>query len=161
MDIFEFAIQMEKDGESYYREIALKTNDKGLTTIMTLLADEEVKHRRIIQDMKTRTPYVPETRILDNVMNIFVQMKEEKNRVFDPKIKQVELYRKAQELEKKSEDFYREKSAQVAGPGHKDLLLKIAEEEKRHYFILENVIDFVNRPQQWLENAEFAHLENY
>lgn len=37
----------------------------------------------------------------------------------------------------------------------------MAGEEKRHFFILENIIDFVSRPQSWLENAEFNKLEEY
>lgn len=35
------------------------------------------------------------------------------------------------------------------------------EEEKKHYFLLDNIIEFVSRPEQWLENAEFYHLEEY
>ncbi len=50
MDIFDYAIQMEKDGEKYYREIAGKTNNKGLATIMNMLADEEVRHIQIIEN---------------------------------------------------------------------------------------------------------------
>ncbi|MFH1613968.1 MAG: ferritin family protein [Planctomycetota bacterium] len=44
VDIFDYALQMEKDGESFYREIAQKTSNKGLQAILTMLADEEVKH---------------------------------------------------------------------------------------------------------------------
>ena len=28
-------------------------------------------------------------------------------------------------------------------------------------FLLENMLDFISRPQTWLENAEFNHLEDY
>jgi rubrerythrin len=44
---------------------------------------------------------------------------------------------------------------------HKEIFLKLADEEKKHYFLLENIIDFVSRPQKWLENAEFYHLDEY
>lgn len=44
MNIFEFAMQMEKDGEAFYREIAKKTKNSGLQKIFNTLADEEVVH---------------------------------------------------------------------------------------------------------------------
>ena len=44
MNIFDFAMQMEKDGEEYYREIARKTQDRGIETIMTTRAEAEVTH---------------------------------------------------------------------------------------------------------------------
>jgi rubrerythrin len=75
-------------------------------------------------------------------------------------IAEVELYRKAQDIETKTRDFYIEKSAEVDA-AQKEILLKIADEEKRHYLVLEKIIDFVNRPDYWLENPEWYHLEDY
>jgi rubrerythrin len=43
----------------------------------------------------------------------------------------------------------------------KGLFLQIAEEEKKHYWILENILNFISRPQNWLENAEWYHLDEY
>jgi rubrerythrin len=160
MDIFDFAIQMEKDGEKYYREIAGKTNNKGLATIMNMLADEEVRHIRIIDKMKTSTPKVPETKILENVKNVFVQIRDKKE-TFNPEKFQADVYKKAQEIEKKSMDFYAEKSSVVKDAAQKKVFEILAEEEKRHFFILENIITFVSRPILWLENAEFHKLEEY
>ncbi len=42
MDIYDYAIQMEKDGETYYRELGRKSKAEGLQFIFTILADEEV-----------------------------------------------------------------------------------------------------------------------
>ncbi len=160
MDIFDFAIEKEKEAEKYYREIAEFVSDKGLTRILTMLADEEVKHRKILEEMKTPSPAIAETNILKDVKNVFVQFKDEKDS-FNPNISQIEMYKKAQERERQSMDFYQEKSDEVELPEQKELLVKMAGEEKRHFFILENIIDFVSRPQSWLENAEFNKLEEY
>jgi len=43
----------------------------------------------------------------------------------------------------------------------KAMFLKITEEEQRHFNILETIIDMVSRPQTWLENPEWYHLEDY
>ena len=44
MNVFDFAMKMEKDGEAFYREIAGKTKNPGLKSIFTTLADEEMEH---------------------------------------------------------------------------------------------------------------------
>ena len=62
MDIFEYAIQMEKDGEDYYCQLAQQAANEGLKTILAMLADEEVKHRNIIEKM---TKEIPDVRRFD------------------------------------------------------------------------------------------------
>ena len=160
MNIFEYAMQMEKDGENYYRQLVQQTANKGLRTILTMLADEEVKHYNAIERMKTREPQMAETTILTNAKNVFVQIKES-NEKFGFDIKQTELYKKAQDIEKRSQDFYLEKANETKKKYQKRIFQKLAEEEKKHYFLLENIIQFVSRPETWLENAEFFHLEEY
>jgi rubrerythrin len=152
-------MQMEKDGENYYRELSHKTANAGLQNILTMLADAEVKHYNVFQSMKMNEN-VPDTdtEILSNAKNIFIRMREEEQTGVDSS--QVELYRKAQEIEKKTRDFYLEKADEV-NASQKAIFIKIADEEKKHYLILENIIDFVSRPETWLENPEWYHLEEY
>lgn len=160
MDIYEYAMQMEKDGEDFYRQIAEKTQSKGLRTISNMLADDEVKHYEIIKMMKTVKLSVTETAILNDSKNIFEKMRDTEE-LLDPNTESIELYKKTRDIEKKSQDFYLEKSNQVKDGSHREIFLKLAEEEKKHFFLLENIIDFISRPQEWLENAEFVHLEEY
>ncbi len=160
MNIFEYAMQMEKDGEEYYRQLVRQTDNKGLQTILTMLADEEVKHYNAIETMQTTEPNMAETAILTNARNIFVQIKES-DESFDFDIKQTELYRKAQDIEKESRDFYTGKADEVTEEYQRELFLKLADEERKHYFLLDNIIEFVSKPAYWLDNAEFCHLEEY
>ena len=51
MDIYEYAMQMEKDGEAYYRDLAGKTSHQGLKSILGMLADAEVKHYKLFEDI--------------------------------------------------------------------------------------------------------------
>lgn len=161
MDIFEFAMQIEKEGENYYREIADKCDDEGLKKIMIMLSDDEVKHYNTLMKMKDSIEVqFEDTGILSAAKNVFIDLKE-KDDTFDFDASQTEIYKKAQEIEKKSEDFYRKKSFEVNDENQKSIILKIAEEEKKHYFLLENIIEFVSRPETWIENAEFNHLDEY
>ncbi|MFB0555526.1 MAG: ferritin family protein [Phycisphaerae bacterium] len=160
MNIFEYAMQMEKDGEEYYRQLARKTANKGLQTILTMLADKEVEHQNAIERIQAAEPHMPETTIPTDAKNVFVQIKES-GESFDFDIKQTELYKKAQDIEKKSHEFYTEKANEVTEEYQKELFLKLADEERKHYLLLDNIIEFVSRPEHWLENAEFYHLDEY
>jgi rubrerythrin len=161
MNIYEYAMQMEKDGEDFYRDLAGRVDNKGLKNILTMLADAEVIHYTIFKKMKDNVKVkVADTPILSKVKNVFVQMKEE-NETAGASPSQIELYRKAQGIEKKSRDFYLEKAAEQKDQGQKEIFLKIAEEERKHYEILAKLIDFVSRPQTWLEDAEWYHMEEY
>ena len=160
MDIFEYAMQMEKDGEDYYRQLAQQTKNEGLKTILIMLADEEVKHRNVIGKMKKEKTQLAHTTILNDARNVFVQLKESGEK-FDFNVEQKEIYTQAQHIEKKSQDFYTEKANEIKEEYKKDIFLRLAEEEKKHYFLLENIIEFVSRPETWLENAEFHHLDEY
>lgn len=161
MNIFDYAMQIEKEGENYYRSLAKITQNGGLKSIFGWLADEEVKHYRIFESMKAKErPVLAETVILHEAKTVFEQMKA-KHEPFHFESAQIDAYKKAQAIEKKSQDFYEEKAKVVKDAYQQKVLLEIAEEEKKHYFLLENVIQFVSRPELWLENAEFYQLEEY
>ena len=44
MNIYKYAMKMEKDSENYYRELVDKTEDVGLQNILKMLVNDEVKH---------------------------------------------------------------------------------------------------------------------
>jgi rubrerythrin len=160
MNIFEFAMEKEKYSEDYYRQLAGKSNNKGLEMIFNMLADEEAKHYKIVSDMKEDiATNLAETSVLSDAKNVFAKMRGAALS-FNFNATQTDLYRKALNIEKQSQDFYLGKANEVEET-RKGIFLKLADEEKKHYFLLENIINFVSRPKTWLENAEFYHLEEY
>ena len=161
MNIFKFAMKMEKDGENYYRELMGYTENKGIQSILKMLADQEANHYEILMKMskETDTAYTF-TDVLDDAKNVFETLKAEKMPV-NFNIPQKEFYEKARDIEKKSFKFYLEKSREVENPKHQKVLAVLAEEEKRHMVLMENFVDFVSRPDTWIENAEFTKLEEY
>jgi rubrerythrin len=160
VNIYDFAMQMEQDQESLYRKLAASTAAPGVQRILNMLADDEAKHYQIVRQLKAEAP-APEmagTEILAGAKTIFAAMQGAE---FDLDGLQVEVYQQAQELERKSRDFYLEKAGQVSDASHKALLQKLADEEKRHAFLLDHMIEFIDRPRTWIEDAEFNHLEEY
>lgn len=162
MNVFEFAMKMEQDGEKFYRELAEKTSDAGLKKIFNTLADEEVVHYNTFKSLfeKTKTNAV-ESNVLDKAKNIFTEMKASGAVNVSDATSQIDAYKQAMKAEEEAYTFYEQKAAEVSDADEKDVLMTFAREERRHYRLLENVIEFVSRPDEWLENAEFSRLDEY
>ena len=79
MNVYEYAMKVEKDGELDYRELADKTSDVGLKSILNMLADEEVKHYVVFDKMNKNQviPTQPHVDVFDNAKTIFQKMREE------------------------------------------------------------------------------------
>jgi len=164
MNIFEHAMKMEEDGRAFYLKHAEKTSIPEFRRVLIELAEDELKHYNIIKAMRdgqtTEYKEAEKTTIFSTVKNVFESLKVEGKRLsFRAEAK--DLWEQAQEIEKKSEDFYRQKAGEVDHETQKLILNSIADEEHKHWVTLENVIQFLDRPKQWLEDAEWSHLEDY
>jgi rubrerythrin len=160
MDIYKFAIQMEKDGEGYYRQLASKAVHPGIQGVLNQLADDEVKHREAIEHIQEKTGVFAETTVLEVAKNVFQQIQDFGGK-FDLTGDEEAAYRQAMELERKSISFYLDRIDQVENSAQKALFEKLAEEEKKHYHLMSNLVDFVASPKTWLEDARFSRLDEY
>jgi rubrerythrin len=126
-----------------------------------MLADAEVMHHELFRRMQAREEAaLGDSALLQDVANVFEQLRRTEGAA-GARSSEADLYRKAQGLEQKSWEFYEDAARRAASPGERLLFERVAVEERRHYRILEGLIDFVTRPEQWLENAEWHHLEEY
>jgi rubrerythrin len=161
VNIIDYALQMEKDGEAYYREMALQADDVGTKQILSILADAEAEHYTIFQQMKENQPVKKsEKQHIAMIKTLFTEIRERGDRdLIDSK--QVDAYIKARDIEKKSQEFYQQKAEELDDPEQKDICLRIAEEEGQHYIILDNLIELLQRPATWVEDAEWRNMEDY
>jgi rubrerythrin len=158
--IFEYAMEMEKDEEELYREMAASVSQPGLKLILSSLADAEVRHYHVLKQLrdKKRAELSEDTLPLE-VKNIFRRILDEGLDV-DPDTKHTDLYRQAMDVESKVRDFYLSKAEEVDDPAAREILLLISGEEKRHVQILKSIVEYLSRaePGNWLENAEWYHF---
>ncbi len=159
MDIIDFAMQMEKDGRKLYQDAAARCGDKGLQAIFNLLADAEQEHFDLLKSMKKGTePTTSLSDVFAGTKNVFQEMADGGD-AFDFKSSQIDLYKKAEDIERKAAAFYREKAREVKGKDQAALLLSLADEEEKHLRIVGNIIEFVSQPRQYLDNAEWNNME--
>ncbi len=165
-EIFDFAMRMEQDGRAYYEKEAAKTNVPALKKILLGLAEDEIRHYNIFKNLKEQHSAdlgdlsEKTTAIMTTARNLFEEMANEGSDV-DTHNEAIEVWTHAQEIEKKSEDFYKAKAKEVDNPRAKEMLIKIAAEEAKHWAVIESVRQFLERPKTWLEDSEWSHLEDY
>ena len=161
MNMFDFAMKMELDGKAYYEKLAAETTDGGLKSVFTDLAADEQKHYEIIQAIKSGTsPKMADSTVLEKAKNIFEVLMGDKNIVGSLK-RTLDGYNHARKLEADSVKLYEDMAKKEDNPETVQLLLKIANEEKKHFNILDNLYDYVLAPQNYLAWAEFSNLKEY
>ena len=159
MNIFDFAMKMEQDGKAYYEVLAADTPVAALKTIFTNLAADEQKHYDAIQAMKKGTEWkMADTTVLEDTKNLFSGLMGDKN-IVGSLTKSLDGYQHARKIEADSVRFYEEAAGKADNPEAAKLLLKIANEEKKHYNIMDNLCDFVLAPQNFLAWGEFSNLK--
>ncbi len=161
MDIFEFAVNIEKENRDYYLERSRNTDNKYLKSLFEDLADEEKKHLGIIKEMISEKKIEhEESDIIDSAKNTFQMMADELEDNILP-TEEVHIYKQAVELEKKSKEFYLSKAEESNLEYVKKTFHQLAREEAKHQQIMENITKMVDRPNTWLDDAEWYHLEEY
>jgi len=154
MDMFEFSIQMEKDAEALYRKMAENAPVEGIKKVLLLLAEDEVKHRVAIEKLQKKTEVAPAKGTALDIKTVFDAMKQDKS-ITEISVDAIEDYQKAVEIEKRGIDFYKEKFAEADDPASKQLFELLMKQETYHHRAVENLLEMVQKPFWWLENAEF------
>lgn len=160
MNIFDFAIKMELDGEAFYEKLAKNAALPGLRTIFTRLAEDEQKHYDIFLALKggKKNLAMADSTALELSKNVFTALPKGSEKAVKDDL---DSYRYAMEIEAESFRLYENAAKAEEEEGSKQLLLKIAEEEHKHFQIIENIYSFANAPNQYLAWGEFSNLEEF
>ncbi len=163
MNVFDFAMQMEIDGKAFYEKMAAESSLAGLRKIFLMLAEDEQKHYEIFQALKgqTQMAVMEDTTVLESSRNIFSELLGSEGETLRGLHADLQGYRYAMKLEADSARLYEDAAAKEASSDVRNLLLKIAAEEQKHFTVLENLHNFFNAPNQYLAWREFSNLDEF
>ncbi len=163
MDFFKVAMDIERMVENHYRNLADECSaDKGIKNIMTMLADDHKKHRISFEQMKNEQNVLPlpETPAFTEAKKVFSEMKDQQ-KPYSCDVDQVKHYEKALELVQHKGKIYTKALENIEDEDQQKAINRIISEEKHQEKVLYNIIEMVNRPKTWLEDAEVYHLDEY
>ena len=161
MDLLQFAIDMELDGEKYYRGQAEKNAANPLGVVFQLLADDEAKHAQLLRNLAKGDASAYQGQIASPPEGNPFQHASEAVKAAKPLPEQAELYQIAIEMEHKSVDLYTRMHAETEDAATTALFHFLIQEENRHRDLMEELYQHVNRPNNWVESAEFGVREEY
>lgn len=160
MDIWNFAIKMENDGEEYYRKQAEKNKGGKMEVVFYSLAEDEKIHANILEKKRDQVDYTLEESNVAEYSNVFDKEEEFKIEI-KPDPKQIDFYRLALEKEQESIDLYKKMMDESEESDEKDLFSWLIEQEKMHHKLLYDLITLLEKPESWVEDAEFGIREDY
>jgi len=161
MNVFDFALKMEEDGKAFYEKLAVETNVPELKSIFSLLAAAEEEHRKAIAAMKKDTPPgTADSKVLEKTRNVFQGLLERKDACAMLK-GDSDGYRHVIKIAMAGIKLYEEMAGKETNPATAKVLLMLAEEERKHLEIMENIYDFVEAPKDFLAWGEFSNLKEF
>lgn len=165
MDIFEFAMKMERDGQAFYEKQAAAASYPELKEVLSTLAEEEKNHYEYFKKLKDnpdefKAQSVPTgSKALTRVCNIFEEMSNKKDAPpFGDDIKSVWV--EALRIEEQAERFYKDKADEESDPVKKELLLKVAAVEYTHIQMIDGVLMYLKDPGSFADSAEFKNFRS-
>jgi rubrerythrin len=162
MDFYEIAKKMELEGKKFYEEQAALASIPQLVSVFKFLAQEEQGHYELFSALQAKGNTVPlkDNSVLARAKDAFA--KEYRKIAVPSTINDIEsAYNKALDAEKHAVAFYTAESAKLADSRQKGEVALVIEQEKQHVKLFEGLIEFIRQPKEWLENAEFNHLDEY
>ena len=158
MELLELALSMELDLEKFYQEQAELNKDNSLNVVFTMLAKEEKNHANILRTNADKlTLPLEDSIILFDVQPIFKNIDVLTHNLQN----QLDTYRMALEKEQESLKFYQDLYANASKEHSKKVLQYLVNQEDKHCDILEELVNLVSRPDEWVESAEFGLREDY
>ncbi|NLD35005.1 MAG: ferritin family protein [Clostridiales bacterium] len=161
MGILSQAIQIQNDGVRFYSDQAEKSANTALRDVFSLLAEDEKRHAMILQAAREGLPTeLRDGGIGEKVATLFETMESVKQAIPAP-TEQADVYFAAWEMEKKAASLYEQLMEQSSDPDIKALYAFLIDQEQIHAQFMEQLYRHVNRPNEWVEAAEFGLREEY
>ncbi|HEX5772692.1 MAG TPA: ferritin family protein [Geomobilimonas sp.] len=161
MNVFDFAMEKEEESRKFYEKLATAARTNELKTIFTLLAESEREHHEHLAALKSGTdPRMAESAVLGRA-------KDQLGKIVGEAAPDTVLaedrdgYSHAIKAEEESIRLYEELAEKEQNAAAAGILKRIAEEEKHHLEVMENIYEFVEAPQTYLAWGEFSNLREY
>jgi len=162
MTILEQAIALEERAETYYRSSKEGIEDPGALAILDLLAAEEHTHADALRAMEP-VEQGAATPLQDTAVNLLEEVKTVvsgkveggRNTLFADR-SMLGILRGAMEIEQVTQAFYRDHAVKADDDAMRKLFTDLAEREQEHYLTVSSLAEYFDRPQAWVEAAEFG-----
>lgn len=161
MNVFDCAIKMEEEARASYEKMAEAATVPELKNLFSLLAAAEQEQHDVLVRMKESVdPHTAQFNALREAACVFKPVLAKRDLMAELK-DDPDAYRHVVQEEGESVKFYEELAAETKDEETRKVLLMIADEERKHLNIVENIYSFVESPKTYLAWGEFSNLKEY
>lgn len=160
MGVIQDAVHLEEKAERIYREAAGHTQDRGAKLLLGLLADAEAIHASVLREWSD----VQSLKGPDLVAAAASWVRgavEGGAGALSPDPHLLDVLRRAMDVERETEAFYRHHAERAADVRVAELLGELAKIERSHYALVSSLVEYYSRPNEWVESAEFGLRPDY
>ena len=158
-EFIEEALKLETNGQAFFNRAAEMTHNELGKKMFLRLASEEAKHLEHFSRLFSSVLHSEEWKKVvsrDRLTGASPVIEELAARMKRPESKgDIEALRMGMELELKAIDFFKLCAQKTKEPAAKEIFLKISEEEKFHYDLLQAQVDSLTDTGFWLDSSEF------
>ena len=160
------AIQMEIDGKEFYLKAGKSIrNEPGAKLFQTLAAEEDI-HQRVFTEIynklksKQRWPDVKipvhDTKTLPTLFKTAIQKLGKDHTALKAEFDAAQT---GMDMENKTLDFYRNRSAKAAFDSEKQLYNAFAGQESEHFRLLQDYYEFLTSPADYFKKKEHTAMD--
>lgn len=157
MNVFDFAMKIELQGKAYYETLAESAGIAELKGIFTGLAADEQKHYDLFKGLKEGKNWgMADSTMLQRARSVFTDLIDRPEALQEMQ-DALGAYQLALKVEAESVRLYEDMAKKEEDPVLVRLYLTLANEEKSHYNILDNLCELAKRPKErvpWRESKE-------
>jgi rubrerythrin len=160
------AIKMEIDGKRFYLKASQNSKNPLGKQLLVKLAAEEDDHRVVFQNIfdaiKAKKGW-PDVKYVGDggqgLRTIFAKALEDMDKNARPIDTELDAIKTGMDLENKTYDFYKERSAKTTFEAEKQLYESIAMQESEHHRVLRDYYEFLQDPAQWYVKTEHTSVD--
>lgn len=160
MNILECTIKMKQETQAHYERLAEAVNEKELKRLFSMLAAAEDEHIEKLLELKDT---------MNKGGRLTMNTLDESVCVFSPHIDPRHLaetlsndpdaYRHVVQEEEEAIEFFTQLKNEADNEPMKKVCQLLADKEREHLSMLENIYFFVEEPRTYLEWGEFSNLK--
>ncbi len=166
LEALQIALKMEIDGKAFYLKASQVSQNELGKQLLKKLAGEEDAHRVVFQNIynaiKAKKGW-PNVKYQGDggqgLRTIFAEAMEGMDKNKKSLAAEMDTIKIAMDMENKTYDFYKSRSAKTAYDTEKQLYESIAMQESEHHRVLLDYYEFLHDPAQWYVKTEHTSVD--
>ncbi len=160
--IIKIALETEKSGFEYFNTLANKCDyNEGVKNILTMLANAQTEQIKKLEVWDQEDQFeIDNSAFFDDSKRILQDLKL-KIADFSCSIDHLSLYEHARAIQEEALKNYQRALSEIDSEPVILILNDLSAQKEKQIILLDNIIELLLRPEQWVESPEFTKLDDY